>query len=94
MKKIINCPLVKRALALGLMLYGLGAYGATYHVAPTGDDATADGTDPETPYATLKAALGVAQKGDKIKIAGTIALKPLGIHSIASLKVMTRLAIK
>ena len=72
MKKIINCPLVKRALALGLMLYGLGAYGATYHVAPTGDDATADGTDPETPYATLKAALGVAQKGDKIKIAGTI----------------------
>ena len=74
MKKIINCPLVKRALAFGLMLYGLCAYGATYHVAKTGDDATVDGTNPETPYATLKAALGVAQKGDKIKIVGTITL--------------------
>ena len=30
----------------------------------------------------------------KIKIAGTIALKPLGMHSIASLKVITRLAIR
>ena len=74
MKKIINCPLVKRALAFGLMLYGLCAYGATYYVAANGNDATADGTNPETPYATLKAALGVAQKEDKIKIVGTITL--------------------
>jgi len=44
---------------------------------------------PKRPVIFLRAVANV-----RIKIAGTIALKPLGIQAIASLKVTTRLAIR
>ena len=75
MKKTIMFSFIKWVFTILLMVEGLSSWGgSTYYVAKTGDDATTDGTNPETPYATLKAALGVAQKGDKIKIVGTITL--------------------
>ena len=44
-------------------------FGKTYYVATDGNDATADGTDPLTPYKTITAAYGKAGDFDTVSVA-------------------------
>ena len=49
-------------------------FGRTYYVATDGNDSTADGTNPATPYKTIEKAVTVASNGDTISVgAGTFA---------------------
>ncbi len=43
-------------------------FGVTHYVATTGNDSTADGTDPSTPYKTIEKAYAAAADGDTVSV--------------------------
>ena len=43
-------------------------FGRTHYVATTGNDSTADGTDPSTPYKTIEKAYAAAADGDTVSV--------------------------
>ena len=77
-------------------------FGRTLHVATTGSDSTADGTNPATPYKTIEAACAAANAGDTVRVgegdftgtgnltlAKAVVLRGAGMNKTARLKQQT-----